>query len=120
LALYVSKIGVLAFLSRVQAKTRNRNQRLLYYACCVLMTAFGIVSILVVTVDCSSVSGYYWAFYDNKASCPSQSVRWQVITGLDIITEILLLVLPVQLVWNLQMPRTTKAVLLVAFYIRAP
>jgi len=51
---------------------------------------------------------------------PSQSVRWQVLTALDIITELGLLALPLQLVWNLQMPWPKKSVLLVAFYLRLP
>lgn len=51
---------------------------------------------------------------------PSQAVRWQILTALDIITELGLLALPLQLVWALQMPWTKKAVLLVAFYLRIP
>lgn len=51
---------------------------------------------------------------------PTQSVRWQVLTALDIITELGLLALPVQLVWGLQMPFTKKSILLVAFYLRLP
>ena len=50
----------------------------------------------------------------------SQAVRWQVLTALDIITELGLLALPLQLVWGLQMPWTKKSVLLVAFYLRIP
>ena len=49
-----------------------------------------------------------------------QATRWQVLTALDIITEVGLLILPVHLVWNLQMPWTKKAVLLIAFYLRLP
>jgi hypothetical protein len=69
IALYISKIGVLAFLSRI---TKNRTQLLGYYACCALVAMFGIMSILIVTVGCSSPSGYYWAFYENSARCDSQ------------------------------------------------
>ena len=139
IALYISKIGILAFLSRI---TKNRARVLGYYACCALVATFGVMSVLIVTVGCSSPSGYYWAFYENSPRCDSQvsrkrsshsniqtartdshslqSVRWQVLTALDIITELGLLALPLQLVWNLQMPRTKKSVLLVAFYLRLP
>ena len=41
-------------------------------------------------------------------------------TGLDVITELLLLALPVQLVWRLQMPLRKKAMILIAFYLRLP
>jgi len=62
-------MGVLVFLSRI---TKNRSQLLTYYACCALVAVFGIMSILVVTVQRPSRSGYYWAFYSNRATCPSQ------------------------------------------------
>ncbi|KAM0705577.1 hypothetical protein Q7P35_006936 [Cladosporium inversicolor] len=116
-SLYISKIGVLAFLSRI---TKNRTQVLGYYACCALVATFGVMSVLIVIVGCYSPSGYYWAFYENSARCDSQSVRWQVLTALDIITELGLLALPLQLVWGLQMPWTKKTVLLFAFYLRLP
>jgi hypothetical protein len=69
IALYTSKIGVLAFLSRI---TKNRTQVLGYYACCALVATFGVMSVLIVTVGCSSPSGYYWAFYENSVRCDSQ------------------------------------------------
>lgn len=30
------------------------------------------MSILIVLVACPSETGYYWAFYANRAECPSQ------------------------------------------------
>lgn len=69
LALYISKIGVLAFLSRI---TKNRSQLLAYYVCYVLVGVFGVMSILIVTVDCRSESGYYWSFSADRFSCPSK------------------------------------------------
>jgi hypothetical protein len=77
------------------------------------------MSILVVTIDCPSPSGYYWAFSLNT-TCNSQAVRWQVLTALDLLTELTLLALPLQLVYALQMPWRKKVVLLCAFYLRAP
>lgn len=41
-------------------------------------------------------------------------------TGLDVVTELILLALPIHLVWNLQMPRTKKAMIIAAFWIRLP
>lgn len=49
-----------------------------------------------------------------------QTIRWQAITGLDVVTEVLLLALPVHLVWGLQMPRSKKAMIIIAFYLRLP
>lgn len=50
----------------------------------------------------------------------SQATRWQLVTFFDIVTEVLLLVLPVHLVWNLQMPTAKKAMIIIAFWIRLP
>lgn len=69
IAVYISKLGVLAFLCRI---TKNRTQVLGYYACCGLVAVFGLMSILIVLVACPSETGYYWAFYANRAECPSQ------------------------------------------------
>jgi hypothetical protein len=49
-----------------------------------------------------------------------QTTRWDVFTALDLITEIVLVVLPVYQLWSLQMPLKKKAVVLVAFYLRLP
>jgi hypothetical protein len=69
IALYISKIGVLTFLSRI---TKKKSQLHIYYACYLLVAGFGIISILVVTVGCSWPSGYYWAFFANSRACDSQ------------------------------------------------
>ncbi|KAK3117304.1 hypothetical protein LTR53_001485 [Teratosphaeriaceae sp. CCFEE 6253] len=56
----------------------------------------------------------------NIATAVIGSTRWQVITALDIITEALLLALPVYLVWGLQMRIKRKAMIIAAFYLRLP
>ncbi|KAK3724870.1 hypothetical protein LTR37_000918 [Vermiconidia calcicola] len=117
-ALYLSKCAMISFLGRI---TKTHSQVLLYKTCNVIVAVIGIVSLLAVTVDCPTGSGYYWAFRENKMlSCPSQSTRWQALTALDIATEILLLALPLQLVWNLQMPLAKKVIVITALYLRLP
>ncbi|CAK4031654.1 Hypothetical predicted protein [Lecanosticta acicola] len=116
-ALYLSKCAMLAFLRRI---TKTRSQVLLYHICTGAVGALGLLSMIIATAGCPTESGYYWAFHWNASSCPSQSARWQTLTGLDIVTEILLLVLPIHLVWNLQMPLSKKAMITVAFWVRLP
>lgn len=48
----------------------------------------------------------------------SQNIRWVVITALDIVTEVILLVLPVYLVWHLQMKPSYKMRVIAAFCFR--
>ncbi|KAK0948269.1 hypothetical protein LTR29_000386 [Friedmanniomyces endolithicus] len=116
-ALYLSKCAMIFFLSRI---TKTPRQLRLFLACNVLTAVIGVGSILMVTLGCSTESGYYWAMYENSRSCPTQSARWQAITGLDIITDVLLLALPVYLVWGLQMPTRKKTMIIAAFYLRLP
>jgi len=47
-------------------------------------------------------------------------LRWQVIGGLDIALEVMLLAMTVALVWNLQAPIRTKAQVVLAFSFRLP
>lgn len=126
---------MVAFLSRI---TKTPEQIRLYHICNGFVGLIGLASIIIATASChvSSASGYYWAFSDNVDTCPSQvhqihcqsrtianlaqNARWQAITGLDIFSEILLLLLPLHLVWNLQMRLSKKAMIIVAFWIRIP
>lgn len=49
-----------------------------------------------------------------------QYTRWQVVVAFDVITEILILVVPIDLIWCLQMPSSRKVGIIVSFYIRIP
>ncbi|EMC93284.1 hypothetical protein BAUCODRAFT_150636 [Baudoinia panamericana UAMH 10762] len=117
MALYVSKCAMLFFLSRI---TKTPQQIRLFFICNIFTAVIGVISVLTAVAGCPTASGYYWAFHANRHSCPSQNIRWQTITGLDIITEVLLLALPVYLVWGLQMSMRKKAIILIAFYLRLP
>lgn len=137
LALYLSKCAMLSFLVRI---TKTPSQILTYRICAGVVGLFGILSIVISTAGCPArpASSYYWAFRENAGRCPSlvsttlcsafiawvakamQDIRWQILTAFDVVTEIGLLALPIQLVWNLQMPRSKKAMITVAFWIRLP
>jgi hypothetical protein len=49
-----------------------------------------------------------------------QGARWQAVTGFDGASEILLLILPVHLLWHLQMRFSKKAMIIAAFWVRLP
>jgi hypothetical protein len=102
---------------RIQSKTRSSY---FYPILVMIYIILGIASALVVTAGCPSASAYYWDFARNKGSCPSEEARWQAMTVLDIISEIVLLALPVNLVWSLQMPQRRKAMVIVTFWTRIP
>lgn len=117
LAIYAAKIAALVFLMRIQSKTQKSH---LYPILITIYTILAFASALVVTAGCPLASGYYWNFRGNRDSCPSENGRWQAMTVLDITSEIILLALPVNLVWSLQMPRKRKAMVIVTFWTRIP
>ena len=47
-------------------------------------------------------------------------LRWQVIGGLDVAWEVILIAMTAALVWNLQAPLSTKAQVVSAFLFRLP
>ncbi|THX81008.1 hypothetical protein D6D05_04324 [Aureobasidium pullulans] len=117
LALYIAKIAALVFLMRIQSKTRNPR---LYVVLIALYSILGIASAIIVSAGCPSSSGYYWNIAANIDSCPGEEARWQVMTALDVISEAILLVLPVHLVWSLQMPQKRKLMIVITFWTRLP
>ena len=117
LALYIAKIAALVFLMRIQAKTRNPR---LYVVLVALYIILGIASAIIVTAGCPSASGYYWNIAGNIDSCPGEEARWQVMTALDVISELILLALPIHLVWSLQMPQRRKLMIVITFWTRLP
>jgi hypothetical protein len=70
ISLYLSKCAMISFLGRI---TKTHNQISLYHICNALTAMIGVASLLTVTTDCPSGSGYYWAFHSNRfLACPSQ------------------------------------------------
>jgi hypothetical protein len=67
--LYISKIGVLAFLSRI---TKKKTRLFPSYACYLLVAGLGVISTIVATGGCSWPSCYYWVFFANRTACDSQ------------------------------------------------
>ena len=117
IALYTSKAAVIAFLARI---SQQKQHVLLYWTSLGVVVASGLASVFLVTVGLPLKSGYYFAFYLNEKTCDVMTTRWAVFTALDIFTEILLLILPLILLWGLQMRKKEKLKILTAFYLRLP
>ncbi|KAL9604453.1 MAG: hypothetical protein Q9179_001842 [Wetmoreana sp. 5 TL-2023] len=91
------------------------------HALLVTVVLLGVGSLLTLLVDCRVVSAiYYWDFPRHVDYCPNPYLRWQFIAAFDSITEFLMLAVPVDLIWSLQMPTKKKLGIITAFYIRAP
>ncbi|KAL8803072.1 MAG: hypothetical protein Q9182_003385 [Xanthomendoza sp. 2 TL-2023] len=94
LALFASKCASIVFMSRFAQPGRHRKEILTLL---VVVAVLGLGSLLAVTY-----------------------LRWRVVAAFDAITEFLMLAVPVDLIWSLQMPSGRKVGIITAFYIRTP
>lgn len=115
--LYASKASAIALISRFAARLRHK---LTIFGLLALLAVLGLASILSVTLSCGLTGPYYWHIARDASLCSNQYMRWQVVAGFDITTEILILILPVDLVWSLQMRLKTKFSVLSRFWVRLP
>ncbi|KAL8681911.1 MAG: hypothetical protein Q9186_001997 [Xanthomendoza sp. 1 TL-2023] len=105
-------------MSRFAQPGRHKKEIL---ALLVVVAVLGLGSLLAVTVNCRVVSAiYYWDFPKRVNYCPDPYLRWQIVAAFDAITEFLMLAVPVDLIWSLQMPSKRKFGIITAFYIRTP
>ncbi|KAJ4983076.1 integral membrane protein [Stagonosporopsis vannaccii] len=116
-ALCLSKLAVVSMLLSI---TLTPGHQKLQYLVGALIAIQCVSSIILITARCTAFDGFAWDIRRNDATCPHQELRWRVITGLDVATEVLILALPVQLVWNLHMSVRNKFVVTAAFWLRVP
>ncbi|CAN9405486.1 unnamed protein product [Alternaria alternata] len=102
ISLCVSKAAIVAMLLRTTQTTFHRRSQ---YSAGAL---------------CSAQYELAWSITAANPECPQAERRWYALTALDVMTEALLLFLPIQLVWNLQMTFRTKFIVVSAFWLRLP
>ncbi|KAI4243231.1 MAG: hypothetical protein L6R40_003599 [Gallowayella cf. fulva] len=117
-SLFASKCAAIVFMSRFAQPGRHKKEILTLL---VVVAILGLGSLLAVIVNCRVVSAiYYWDFPRHVNYCPNPYLRWQIVAAFDAITEFLMLAVPVDLIWSLQMPSKRKVGIITAFYIRTP
>ncbi|KAF2659731.1 hypothetical protein K491DRAFT_755063 [Lophiostoma macrostomum CBS 122681] len=118
LSLCLSKAAIIAMLMRT---TQTPEHRRMQWGAAVLIVVQCVASIVLLTAACGiSDDEFTWDLKRNAVTCPKQEMRWQIITALDVTTEFILLALPIHLTWNLQMSLKTKAIVVLAFWLRLP
>lgn len=104
-----------------KAHTNHQNSQRLYLFICLailsVMAVWGVASVIAVSVDCRTST---FLLGNGEAQCPSQELRWQVITGYDIATEILLVFTAVLIVAPVQLAFHLKLQVVTAFLLRLP
>lgn len=105
-----SKASIAVFLMRI---TPNRSHRLVIYCALGVSIFCGLVFFFVALFQCTPVS-YFWT-RTGPGSCISIDIIINVVyaySALSIVTDFTFTLLPVYLVWNLQMDRRVKFALI--------
>jgi hypothetical protein len=115
----------------------NRRSEFLWWICCAtlgLTALWGALSIVALSVNCSLQT---FAQIPGTTQCPDQVLlskadlrgletdqiqllRWRLISAFDVITEGLLIVLTVFIVWPVQLSLELKLQVIIAFAFRLP
>jgi len=81
-----------------------------------VLVVYGLWAVLSTIFNCWPVS-YYWTAHlpGSSGSCMDRNAVTFANAGLNIVTDLILLIVPVPLLWRLQIPKKQKIVLLCVF-----
>lgn len=118
-ALAASKFSVAALMLRIFTRdiTVTRRTRIVCFATITTTVFWAIGSIVGTALTCSPAD-----FVRNEqwSRCSTRLLQWQVTAAFDILTELLLLILPILFVRSIQMNHDVKTQVAVAFGFRLP
>ncbi|KAH7077530.1 hypothetical protein BKA63DRAFT_601625 [Paraphoma chrysanthemicola] len=119
LSLAMAKSSVAALMLRLFTRdiSVTKKARILCIATLVMTIVWAIGSIIALTLQCSPPG---FGRGDALRQCEDQLTRWRVIAAFDMLTELLLVILPVVFIWPIQMKRYIKLQVAVAFGFRIP
>ncbi|KAF2171697.1 hypothetical protein M409DRAFT_63311 [Zasmidium cellare ATCC 36951] len=110
-----SKISTGILTLRLFENGRTRNTYLCWFLVAA-SAAFGLGSILSLAVGCTNPA--FPVIPGQDAACPNRIARWQIILALDVITETLLVVVPVFLLLDILIKRSAKITVTIVFGVR--
>ena len=104
-----------------KAQTKHHGKHRLYLYTCfailLVMLVWGVASCVAIGVKCNAST---LVLPPNESQCTSQGLRWQIITGLDVATEVLLVVNAMFIVAPVQLALHLKVKVVCAFLFRLP
>ncbi|SPJ83935.1 uncharacterized protein FTOL_10451 [Fusarium torulosum] len=116
LSLGLAKCSVLALVLRIIGSKSGMSKKLCI-GLAMVTAVWCVSSSLAWLIDCRADA---LLTVNNVNQCPGQTLRWNVITSIDIATEILMWLLVVQLSWSIQTPFARKCQIVMAFSFRLP
>ncbi|KAF2772120.1 hypothetical protein EJ03DRAFT_267180 [Teratosphaeria nubilosa] len=114
ISLAIAKCCVVIFQLRLLARDSKRI-RYLCYALVGLFAAWGLGSVLGLSINCQ-VDWYITSGASTR--CGQQPAKWTTITAFDVATEVALMAVPILIVWPLKMDRHLKIQVVSAFMFR--
>ncbi|CAO1602397.1 hypothetical protein XANCAGTX0491_006008 [Xanthoria calcicola] len=105
-----TKISILLFYRRVfMNQATSTRFRVAWYAIAVWALLWGISTFFAAAFQCSPAS-FYWSKYTHKTqgTCMDLRILLLVTASLNIVTDVALLILPMPVVWNLNIERSQK------------
>ncbi|KAI9710043.1 MAG: hypothetical protein M1812_007507 [Candelaria pacifica] len=112
-AMCLSKLSTSLLVARL---TRSAGHLTATRIVSVISIIWGAAGLMTIAIRCKYSEP--WLILKNQ--CPDMAARWIAVGSLGLVIEVLLLGLPVYLVWNLQMPLMSKAIVVFAFAFRLP
>lgn len=118
LSLALAKGSIAALMLRLFTRHMEvtRKSWTLCSATIVLICAWGIGSIIAISVSCTPSH----LIDEDAQRCSFQVTRWRIITAFNIFIEMLLMLLPILFIWPVQMKRCIKFQVVIAFGVRLP
>jgi hypothetical protein len=108
-------------LSGRKSQTKHHGSPRLYRVYCYVtlgvMMVWGVAALVAVSVDCAPAT---YILSPDNAHCPSQPLRWRIITIFDVVSELLLIATAVIIVWPVQLTVSLKVQVVSAFLLRLP
>ncbi|KAL2410375.1 hypothetical protein ABEF95_000490 [Exophiala dermatitidis] len=119
-----AKVSTLCLMMRLFNFTGPRSQneprsRVLYWTSIGLLAAislWALLSIVALSADCHAAT----FIRGDQGKCSRQFLRWQLITAFDVVTECVLVLLSIIIVWPVQMAFYMKSQVVLAFAFRLP
>jgi len=107
----ITKLSILSFYLRLGTSKTFRN---IVYGCMALVSAWGIVYILVNIFYCVPIAAY-WDIRLPQNKCISEGGSLISNAVINMVLDIILILIPIPLVWKVQLPQKQRTGLIAMF-----
>ncbi|VBB82152.1 Putative protein of unknown function [Podospora comata] len=114
--IFIVKLALLLFFKRLYGNSETRRQRIYWWSCVVACAIVFILSMTIIQYKCYLNDFIYQNDHCNSGWFVTESlIISTILTAFSIITDFMILAIPVSMVWNLKIRRKKKAALIGLF-----